>query len=215
MSNDSIDTETQIRLFREQIAQLISENLDLNRQLEDLKQQRADIPVESIAAAAIRSVRSAERTIAEQVPEGNRYIMPQLQTSLRGFVLQSAGALALRLPFPEHAVPSDLLGTLDMTIAQVPPAMPALPPGVFAPTTPLVAALENAQNMFARWKLRRGAIASRRFVDGVTQLLSMQPFWNLNDLRFALEILADVVTSLAKSLSGHVAVKAIQACHNA
>ena len=49
MSNDSIDTETQIRFFREQIARLISENLDLNRQLEDLKQQRADIPVESIA----------------------------------------------------------------------------------------------------------------------------------------------------------------------
>lgn len=189
-----INPEAQIKLLRDQIARLISRNLELQRQLDDLKRDRADLAIDEIAAAAVRSVRSAELALAEETGEGRRYTVSQLQTTLRGFLVQPGDRLALRLPLPENSVPPDHLGSLQMTFSQVPTAPP--PDAEEA----LVATLEDAQAAFANWHREPGAAHARDVTARLTHLLSIRRQWGQESFVRAVHALADGALGFAHAL---------------
>src|SRR5688572_17571108 len=154
MSSSINDAE--IKALRDQIARLISEKLEIQRQLEEIKREAVDVGVDRFAAAVIRSVRSAERQIAEQVPDAQRHVISELETSLRGFMVERSGTLAIRLPIPEHAAPPDLMGSVRMTISQV-PVLSVKPESRVLVPAEVLETLERTQASFANFGLRRGA----------------------------------------------------------
>ena len=203
MSRDTdVTPEKQIQILRDLTARLVSEKLDLQRQLVELQKEKADLPVHSIAAAIARSLQSAEQTLAEEVP-GTRFTVPELQTFLRGFLVEREGVIALRLPLPEEAMSAGLFSALQMTVARIPPpAVPATMP-VLTPERQLVGVLENIQTAFAHWDHPAGTTAAVRVVDRTVHLLAKTP-WTGNDLRDGIEKLSDAALKHATAAGSHV-----------
>jgi len=202
MSRDTdVTPEKQIQILRDLTARLVSEKLDLQRQLVELQKEKADLPVHSIAAAIARSLQSAEQTLAEEVP-GTRFTVPELQTFLRGFLVEREGVIALRLPLPEEAMSAGLFSALQMTVARIPPPVAPAPP-IQTPERQLVGVLENIQAAFAHWDHPAGTTAAVRVVDRTVHLLAKTP-WTGNDLRDGIEKLSDAALKHATAAGSHV-----------
>ncbi len=205
------DAETELKLLRAQVGRLITENLALRQQLDQLTRQKSEMPVKAIAEAALRSMVAAEETMRRTVPDGRRYTIPTLDASLRGIVVAQEGAIGLRVASPEQSLPASMLGTVRVTVAQVPGAIQPVPADVAAPAAGLVNALERAQRMFAGWA-GRGATAAGDVLTAVTQLLGTGPDWEVKDLKAGLESMIDAATRLAESVTGRVPKRAVDAC---
>jgi len=211
MPDTSPDFETQLKLLRAQVARLITENLALRQQLDQLTRQKGEMPVKAIAEAALRSVVAAEDAMSRATSDGRRYTIPTLEASLRGIVVAQEGTIVLRVASPEQSVPASMLGTVRVTVAQVPGAIQPVPADVVAPAGGLVNALERAQAMFAGWA-GRGATAAGDVVTAVTQLLGTGPAWDVKDLKAGLESMIDAATRLATSVTGRVPKRDVDAC---
>lgn len=189
MSND-----TEVKVLRDQIARLITQNLELKRQLEELRREQADATMADIAAAAVHAVRAAEQAIAAASPDGNRYIISELQTTLRGYIAPRADQFVLRLPTAQQAIPPGYLGSLHLTLGQTPtlstPAAPSL-------TQALVNALETAQAIFSNWEQTPDAPAAQAVIAQLTHLLALHPNWEGNEFSRAIHALADAMATFS------------------
>ncbi len=122
------DPDDPLQPWRDLVARLISQNIELQRQLEELRRAKADSPVEALAASALRSIQTGEAALAEESQGGRRFVIAEMQTTWRGIVQRQGDGLALRLPLPEHAATPGHLGSLGMTFTRVPgPARLAVP----------------------------------------------------------------------------------------
>jgi hypothetical protein len=153
------------RRLRDHVARLTSRILELERQLEDVKRERAEATMEALATAALRAVRSAETAMAAEDPE-RRYVVSRLETTFRGFLAQRAEGVALSLPIPEYAAPPGSVGSLQMTFLRAP-----APPTPSTPVGTLGEVLERAQAAFAAWDRELGAAPARDMTGHLTHLV--------------------------------------------
>jgi hypothetical protein len=134
MSNQaSDDPQALIKALRDQVARLITENLELRRQLEDLRRVKTDAPIANLAVSALNSIRSAEQTLADLAGDGPRYIISELEAEFKGVIapqeLAAQGttstgpALAFRVPLPEYGSAPGHLGSVRMTFEHIPPPL--------------------------------------------------------------------------------------------
>lgn len=172
----------QIKELRDQVARLISENLELERQLEDLRRAKTDASVDELAASAINSVRQAEEAFAELSTDGSRYVISELQTRYQGVIVPQGERLAFRVPLPEYGSAPGHLGMVQMTFNHMPPpagtsSSPAGTPSSPAPVAPTIArshlraALEQTQLTLINWPRRSGERIAGKMVDVLTHLL--------------------------------------------
>ena len=176
MSDQDADgLKRQIKQLRDQVARLISENLELERQMEDLRRAKTDTSVDVLAAGAINSLRQAEEAFAELSTDGSRYVISELQTRYQGVIVPQGGRLAFRVPLPEYGSAPGHLGMVQMTFNHMPP--PAGAPSSPAPPSPTVernrlsAALEQTQLSLINWPRPSGARIAGKMVDLLTHLL--------------------------------------------
>lgn len=191
MSND-----TEVKALRDQIARLITQNLELKRQLEELRREQADATMADIAAATVHAVRAAEQAIAAESPDGHRYIISELQTTLRGYIAPRADQFVLRLPTAQQAIPPGYLGSLQLTVGQM-PALPAAP----ILTQALVSGLEEAQALFSKWEQTPGAPAAQAVVTQLTHLLALHPNWEGAEFSRAMFALADAIAMFSATFA--------------
>lgn len=165
----------QIKELRDQVARLISENLELERQLEDLRRAKTDAGVDELAVSAINSVRQAEAAFAELSTDGSRYVISELQTRYQGVIVPQGERLAFRVPLPEYGSAPGHLGMVQMTFNHMPPPAGTPPsPALVAPTiarSHLSAALEQTQLTLINWPRRSGERIAGKMVDLLTHLL--------------------------------------------
>jgi hypothetical protein len=185
------ERDREIKLLKDQIARLISKNLEIKHQLEELRREKAEIPMESLAVLTVRSAHAAEDAIAQESPDGKGYVVSHLETMLRGFFVQRGEQLALRLPYPERAAPSEDLSALKMTFAKIPP--PANTPATRAPSPAenLVGALERAQASLGARQVGYDAHEPLQVLVHVTRLLDMYPRWVGDEFTDELQRLAE------------------------
>lgn len=163
-------TEEEVQALRNQIARLIGEKVELQNRVIELERDRAEMAVEGLAAAGIRSVRSAEETMAAEAP-GTNFRIPELELTVRGYVAARDGVVLFRLPRPELTVPPEHLGTLRMLAVEVPLASktPQQPERVPVPS-PLATVLDDVRTMFGTWKPLVGRAAARDIAKRATEL---------------------------------------------
>lgn len=163
------DPQRTIQQLRTQVARLLSQNLELKRQIEDLRRAQAGLSVENVALSLVESVRAANTALAAAAQDETRFAVAQLDTTIRAGLVVEAERLALVLPRPELPLPLEYLGSVRLSLAQLPvtveaPSHPAVPA--------LVAALEYAQAAFSAWRRRPGQASARTLADLTTRLLS-------------------------------------------
>jgi hypothetical protein len=191
-----------VKQLRDQVARLISDKLELQRQLEDLRRTKADAPISNLASGAAQSVRLAEQAMAEESDPQAHYIISEMEASFQGVVVSQAEELALRLPLPEYGVDPGHLGYIRMTLAHIPiTPQPAQPSGV----DQLAAGLENVQAAFLRWERRGGARAAQQVVDQITQLLAARSTWQAPDILQNLTRLAETAQQAVKAAGASLA----------
>jgi hypothetical protein len=199
MPDDVAGTEKQLR---DAIARLMTRNLELAREVEDLKRERSQTPVESIASAVTQSVRSAEAALAAEAGSGARYTVSEIDATFRGTVLASPAGVALRMPIPEYGVLPGHLGSVRLTIAAVPPPV-SKSTTVAPPSTPavrLTAALEDLQARLNRRSVRHGAAAAKDGVAHATGLLAASAQWgDAETLASGAEGLATALRQMVKA----------------
>jgi hypothetical protein len=165
-------TEAEVQALRNQIARLIGEKVQLENRVIELERDRAEMAVEGLAAAAVRSLRSAEEAMAAEVP-GTNFRVPELELTVRGYVAARDGAVLLRLPRPEVAVPPEHLGSIRMLAVEVPAASATTPSEqterVPVPS-PLITVLNDVRATFETWKPLVGRMAARDIAKRATEL---------------------------------------------
>jgi hypothetical protein len=173
------DLREQVRLLRAQVGRLVARNLELERQVEDLRRERdtaeqLGLPIDELAGGVVRAIRLAEEAMAAEAPPDRRYIVADLETSLRTLLRLEANRLLVSLP--RHAAPiaPEHYSTVTMRLAPLPP--PAAAPERPA-TVALATHLESLQEAFLDWKPRTGATAARTPLDSLTRLLAARPTW--------------------------------------
>jgi hypothetical protein len=163
-------TEEELQALRNQIARLIGEKVQLENRVIELERDRAEMAVEGLAAAGVRSVRSAEEAMAAEAP-GTNFRIPELELTVRGYVAAREGVVLFRLPRPELTVPPEHLGTVRMLAVEVP--SPSITPQqterVPEPSS-LATALENVRTTFETWKPLAGRVAARDIAKRATEL---------------------------------------------
>jgi hypothetical protein len=185
-----------IQPWRDLVARLVSQNLELQRQLEELRKAKADSTVETLAASALHAVRAAEAALAEESTDGRRFVVGEMQTSFRGILLRQRESLALRLPLPEHAATPAHLGLLQMTFANVP-----TPPAIDAEAAvALAAALEKLQIAFAAWERGPGSAIARAIVDRLVALLAVRAGWDEPAFFRAMQAVAQMAVKFGAAL---------------
>jgi len=188
--------EDEIKRLRDQIALLISKNLDLQRRLDEFEREKTGLTVESIGASLVDAIRSAEVAMAEEAGEDKLYVISELQASLRGFLSRQDNDLTLRLPRPEQTVPLDNLGNLQVTLKSVPPRI--LPETVIA----LAAELETAQLTFASLLDKNGETSpAQEIVAWSSHLLANLNQWREESFTQAARAMAAAAVKLAETLT--------------
>lgn len=163
-------TEEEVQALRNQIARLIGEKVELQNRVIELERDRAEMAVEGLAAAGVRSVRSAEEAMAAEVP-GTNFRVPELEVTVRGYVAARDGAVLLRLPRPELSVPPEHLGTIRMLAVEVPSASTTPQPQERVPVpSSLATVLGDVRSTFETWKPLVGRIAARDVAKRATEL---------------------------------------------
>lgn len=173
--------EDEVQRLRNQVANLLTRNLELQRRLEEFEREKTGVTLDDLAVSLVRSLRSAEAAMAEEAGNDRRYTISEMQTSLRGFLTRQDNDLTLRLPRPEIQAPPDNLGSLQFTLRQVSPPV-ASAPGLSAQTSSahvsaesllaLSQALEAMQTAFLISPSKRVAAAADQVVTLATNLLA-------------------------------------------
>jgi hypothetical protein len=200
MPDDVPGTEKQLR---DALARLMTRNLELVREVEDLKRERSQTAVESIASAVAQSVRSANAAFAAEAEGGPRYTVSEIDATFRGTVLASPAGVALRMPIPEYGVLPGHLGSVRLTIAAVPPpvgeSMTVAPPP--SPAVRLTTALEDLQTSLNRRTARQGAAAAKDGMAHATELLASSAQWgDVETLASAAQGIATALRQMVKTV---------------
>ncbi len=197
-----------VQELRNQVAKLITENLELSRQLEDLHRAKTDATVDALALSAISSVRTAEQAFADLSTDGTRYVVSELQTRYQGVILPQGEKLAFRVPLPEYGSAPGHLGSVQMTFKHAPPpaAAQVQPP----PPDRLRAALERAQSLFMGWPRRAGAAPAAKIADLITRLLGGEPL-EPGALLQQINLLSGLLTAFARGIQAEPPASAVEA----
>lgn len=187
-----------IQELRDEIARLIGEKTELERQLADNRDTTRlltlDRLVQSAALAFDGAAQSSSAAGSSIVFVANRY-----ETELRGTFSLQGDQLALRLPAPGDAPGAGNVGTLRFSFTRTPTSDPALQERASAGRTLLLQA-EAAQAAFARWTSEDGATVAQSLLALMTRLFSLQPRWLVAEVRVEAAALASETTALAAAL---------------
>lgn len=184
--------------LRDQIARLIGEKTELERQLADNRDTTRVLTLDRLVQSAARAFDGAAQSSSAAgtsiVFVANRY-----ETELRGTFSLQGDKLALRLPAPGDTRGAGSVGTLRFSFTRTPNPDPALQARASAARTLLLQA-EAAQAIFARWTWEEGAAVARSLLALMTRLFSLQPRWPVAEVRVEAATLASDTTALADAL---------------
>jgi hypothetical protein len=133
----------QNKLLRDHVKRLVSTNVDLLRQIENLSRELAQPSAHALAGEVTRSIRNANAARVAQAGEGQRFTVSEMEARHLGSIhISMAG-----IPPPVLA----LLPTLSM------PSMTSVPPAQDAPPLPDVRLRSSLQHVQTVFSVRRGA----------------------------------------------------------
>jgi hypothetical protein len=192
------DLARQVRLLRGQLARLLSRNLELERQIEDLRREKdeadgAKLALDAASTSIIRSIRLAELAMTAESPQDRRYVVADVEVLFRALFRLEDNRLRLSLPRAELPVPAEYLSNIHMTLAPIPATADTS-------ATELWQALEQAQTVFLRWPHRAGSVAARQAVTLATQLLASWPMWEGQGFGQAMLAFASAADKFGKTL---------------
>lgn len=186
-----INPRLEVVLLRDQLARLLSRNSELERQLADVGRPR--LGLETMASTLVHSLGIAQQAMAEEAVD-RRYAIPEVQTTLRGFVAVGENGLILRTVGPELTVSPECLGTINMTISQVPSASPT------DGEPELVNSLEAVQNAFNVPGSDSLAVSAQEVVTNASLLLDMRNRYESPEFHRSMVLLAQSAVRLGELL---------------
>lgn len=190
--------------LRDALARLVNRNIELRQRLDDLQVETTGVGIDALAAALARMMVSAERAMAAEALEGRRYTIPDLEMSLQGFLEKRGEALVFCLPRPEQNLMPELLSTVQLRVAHVPPASDSA-----APSAPKEI-LESAQAAFSGWGEKAGGAAARDITGQLTRLLAALEDGNEEEVVRAAGALAGSAARFGAALARKVPPEVIQ-----
>lgn len=208
--NQPDDIELQLKLLRNQVARLVTQNLELKRQLEDLRRARTDASVESLATSTIQSLRQAEDQINASAQDGRRYAITDFQASYKGMLVPHEGTLDFRVPIPEYGAAAGHLSSVQMTFSRLP-----VLPGQQVDGSILFSRLERIQADFLAWERREGSSEASEVVAQVTYLISLSPQWTSPEFRKGLLAFAETLVRFSKTIQPVFPPQVVESYHQA
>ncbi len=189
----NFEGDDELKLLRDQVAKLLSRNLELQQRIAELEREKVQGPVETMMAAIVRSVQTAEQAITAETPS-HPYVVSQLQATLRGLVNVQGENLVLSLPQAEQPVDPNLLTSMQIAVSQIPFSS--------APDSALLLqeALEGAQVAFSTWNQEPGAAVAQDITARLTHLLATRQQWKGEDFLRSVQTLVDALTKFADAL---------------
>jgi hypothetical protein len=188
-------TERDVQELRDEVARLLSRNLELEEKIEVLQRDRTELAVEDIARSLVGSTRLAEQAMADESDGGVRYVIPRAEIAVRGLLSRRGDAVALRFPGAEDRVGGDRLSKVSMVVAHLPPTEPG----------PLQVALERAQTTALAWRGRRGREAASAIATHATHLLALRPRWGDGETSAGLGQLAKALSRFGDAIAPELA----------
>ena len=195
------ELEEQLRrentLLRDQVARLLSQTVELQRQLEDVSRERAQTDADALVAALAQSIRHADAALAAEADAGPRFTVSEIDATFRGSIVATPSGVAVRLPVPEYGVRPDHLGSIRVAMGVIPPPVAAGSPAPIMPSSPdgrLRASLERVQVTFS--DVRGPAEAAAGEIVARTTLLVSSP-----DVRNDAATLAAELDGIASALT--------------
>jgi hypothetical protein len=164
--------EQDVQLLRDQVARLISRNLELEEKIEVLQRERTEIGVAELARSLIEATREAERVMDDASDGGLGYAIPRAELSVHGLLGRRGDAVALRFPGPEDRVAGATLSTVSMVVAHVPSETRASAGSRFKE------ALERAQAAALTHPTGPGSQAATAIAGHATHLLALPRPWS-------------------------------------
>ena len=208
----------QNKILRDQIARLLGQKVELERQLDDLSRDRAQTGVDTIVAALARSVRDADAAVLALADNAPRFTVGEIDATFRGTVVASTAGVGLRLPVPEYGVQPGHLGSIRLSMSAIPPPVTAPAPVVMTPPSPderLRASLEQVQVAFSQ-RQGAGKAAADDIVQHATTLLASADARNTTTgLANGLDGIASGLTRSAKALSARERAADVEPYRNA
>jgi uncharacterized protein YjbI with pentapeptide repeats len=186
---------SQVQLLRDQVSKHISRNLELQRRLEELEREKAEVAIEAVTAALVQAAHSGEAAMAVEAFGSRRYAISQLQATLRGSITLQDDSAVLRLPLSEQPIPIEQMGAIHLTVSQVPSGIPQ------DAALALAEALEGAQASFNAWDQEPGVAAARGVATQATRLLVIRQRWGQEEFVQAVRAFAAEVVNFAEALT--------------
>jgi hypothetical protein len=188
------DDDKEIQRLRDQVANLITQNLKLTQDIEALRRERGELSLETTAVALAKAIHTAEQATAEEVPE-RRFRVSDLEATLRGLIRRRGDTLLLQFPGVEQDTRQ--LGALRFSLVQVPWQVPneQSPPA-------LMEMLQEAQATLNSLAPADGGLAGRELITHVTRLLAMEPDSALTEFADSAVLLGQTARRLAEALPG-------------
>ncbi len=176
-----------------QVLRLLGRNLELQQRIAELEQEKAEIPVEAIAAVLVQSIQNAEQMMAAESMQ-QAHIISQLQATLRGYVKMQSGHLGLSLPGVGQSIDSNQLSSIQITIAQTPALFEH---GSF---DVLQVALEGTQAAFSSWVQTPGVTEAQDIAARLTHLLAIRQQWGEKEFFLSFQALLEATAKFADVL---------------
>jgi cell division septum initiation protein DivIVA len=192
------ESEAQLKVLRDQIARLVTQNLELTQKIEVLEQEKAELGVDLIARSLVQATRTAQQAIAAEAGDGGGYTIPELEVTVRGLLSRRGSDVAVRFPRPEDRIGADQLTSLRMTVVQVPPLQ------LSEQVRNLADALEGAQAAFAGWDREPGSAAASETLTRLTHLLSLRERWGDEEFVASARALAEAAVRFADATARQV-----------
>jgi cell division septum initiation protein DivIVA len=161
-------TEREVQALRDQVARLLSRNVELEEKIEVLQRERTELGVDEIARSLVAATRSAEQVIVDESADGRGYTIPRAEIAVRGLLSRRGDSVALRFPGAEERVGGDRLSSVSMVVAHVPAE--ARTPELDR----LRDALERAQTAALAWDEAGGREAASAIASHATYLLALR-----------------------------------------
>lgn len=201
---DTDNPEQVVKTLRDQLARLISQNLELRQRVENLEQEKADVAIKQIAASLAHSLQEAQEVIGAEDQGQHTYVISQMHTNLRGFITAGAqGDLVLTLARPEQLVQPESLASLFVNISRAPTLSSE---GTFRS---LAEALQDVQSVVDLWSREFSSMEAQEIVAYLTRLLGTSTHWNTTSFLRTFQVLASTVVNFGKLISDRAAPESL------
>jgi hypothetical protein len=170
--------------------------------VEELRRERDQIeqgglPIADLAGSVMHSMRLAEEAMDSEALPDRRFVIADLEMTLRTLVRVEQQQLLMTLPHLAAPIAPETYSTLTMRLAPVPVALLPEHPAAAA----FAAQLESLQEGFLGWNAPAGTNEARAALDSLTQLLSIRQRWGSASVAGEIQALGDSLAIIGKAIA--------------